>query len=148
MQLRPIVAYPFKKQGQETIAENDVVVALSMDRGWFDPEGAEACLEAAVGEGLVERVDGGDDLRVTFDYAGVDVPNDVDPDPSILESRSVFEVAVDRLVQGGLDKRDAVATINGVQDELGLTVEVAALLVARRRGAEVSDLVTRVRGEV
>jgi hypothetical protein len=153
MTLRPIVAYPFQKHGREAISTNDFVAALSLDRGWFDPAGAEQCLETAAAEGLLERTEddeeGADErVKATFEYAAVTVPEDLDPDPALLEPQSVFEGCVDRLVESGVEKREAVAGINRLQDDLALTVEAAAVVFTRRQSIAVADLATRARDEL
>jgi hypothetical protein len=152
MTLRPLVAYPFQRAGRGTISENDFVAALSLDRGWFDPAAAEQCLERAITEGLLDRsTDGGDggdgdpEVRATFEYRAVTVPEDLDPDPAVLEPRSVFEACVERLVEAGVEKRAAVAGINQLQDELALALEAAAVLFAHRQGVAVADLAARAR---
>jgi hypothetical protein len=147
MSLRQVVAYPFQKQGRGRCAANDFVAALSLDRGWFDPDAAEAALEAAVTEGLVERVEDEDAIEATFDYAGETIPEDFDPDREILQSRSIFEVCVDRLVDAGVEKREAVAGINRVQENLAVTLEAAAVVFARRHELGVADLAQRAREE-
>ncbi len=146
MSLRRAVAAPFRQRGVERMSESEFVVALSLDRDWFSPDQATRLVDVATGEGLLDRTD--DDVVAAFDPAGVDVPDGFAPAESILHRRSTFERALDSLVEAGVDKQEAVASVNRLQAELDLTVEAAALLYARRQGVGVADLADRAREEV
>ncbi|NHN47265.1 DUF2240 family protein [Halostella sp. JP-L12] len=135
MSLRTAVAAPFRQRGTDRIGENEFVVALSLDRDWFSPDQAKRLIDVATGQGLLERDDG--DIVATFDADGVDVPEEFVPDESILRERSTFERVLDRVVADGAEKQEAVADINRLQGELGVTVEAAAVVYARRRGLDV-----------
>ncbi|MHC3437025.1 DUF2240 family protein [Natrialbaceae archaeon A-gly3] len=138
MSLRVAVAAPFKQEGTRHIRENEFVVSLSLERDWFTPDQAKRLVDVATGEGLLEREDA--DLHVTFDPANVEVPEEFVPDEDVLRERSAFERVLDTLVSEGLEKHEAVGAINTLQGELGVTIETAAVVYARRQGVDVSDL--------
>jgi hypothetical protein len=146
MSLRRAVAAPFRQRGVERINESEFVVALSLDRDWFSPDQAQRLVDVATGEGLLDR--DGDDIVATFDLREVDVPDDFVPDESVLQQRSTFERVLDALVDAGVEKQQAVADINRLQADLGLTIEAAAVLYARREGVEVTDLAAMAREEL
>jgi hypothetical protein len=135
MSLRTAVAAPFRQRGAERMGENEFVVALSLDRDWFSPDQAKRLIDVATGQGLLERDDG--DVVTRFDADDVTVPAEFVPDESILRERSTFEQVLDEVVADGVGKQEAVADINRLQDELGVTVEAAAVVYARRRGLDV-----------
>jgi len=128
------------------MGESEFVVALSLDRDWFSPDQAKRLLDVAASEGLVRRDDG--DVAVAFDADSVDVPDDFVPDESILQERSTFERVLDAIVEAGVEKQEAVAGINRLQAELGVTLEAAAIVFARRQGVDVTDLADRALGEL
>jgi len=146
MSLRTAVAAPFRSRGRDRLAESEFVVALSLDRDWFTPDQAKRLVDVAAGEGLLERADG--DIVATFDPDSVRVPDDYEPEESILQQRSTFERALDAVVADGTEKREAVAGINRLQSELGLAVEAAAVVYARRRGVDTADLADRALEEL
>ena len=146
MSLRRAVAAPFRQRGVDRMNESEFVVALSLDRDWFSPDQAQRLVDVATGEGLLDR--DGDDIVVRFDVAGVDVPDGFVPDESVVQERSVFERALDAVVDTGVEKQEAVADINRLQVDLGVTIEAAAVLYARRRGLDVTDLAAAAREEV
>ena len=148
MSLRRAVAAPFRDRGADRLTESELVVALSLDRSWFSPDQAERSVALAVSEGLLERTDPDDRLRPTFDAADVELPEGFEPDDAVLTRRSTFERLLDSIVEAGIEKQTAVAEINELQGELGVTIEAAGALYARRRGIEVGELAAQARAEL
>jgi hypothetical protein len=146
MSLRTAVAAPFRSRGRDRLAESEFVVALSLDRDWFTPDQAKRLVDVAASEGLLRR-DGGE-LLAAFDPDTVEIPEEYEPDESVLQQRSTFERALDALVADGVEKREAVADINRLQSDLGLTVEAAAVVYARRRDIDTADLAERALEEL
>jgi len=146
MSLRRAVAAPFVTDGSDRLGESEFVVALSLDRDWFSPDQAKRLVDVAASEGLLERE--GDDLAITFDPGETTIPDDFVPEESILRERSTFERVLGAVVQHGEDKQSAVAAINRLQGELGVTLEAAAVVYARRQGIDVSEFAERARGEL
>ncbi|ELY57595.1 DUF2240 family protein [Natronolimnohabitans innermongolicus] len=146
MSLRVAVAAPFIQSGTRQLQENEFVVALSLDRDWFSPDQAKRLIDVATREGLLERSDGA--LAATFDPADVTVPEEFVPDEDLLRERSAFERVLDALVAEGMEKHEAVGAINALQGELGVTIETAAVVYARRQGLEVDDLAPVARSAI
>ena len=146
MSLKTAVAAPFRQRGTDRLGESEFVVALSLDRNWFSPDQAKSLVDVATSEGLLRRED--DALVVTFDAAGTDIPDGFRPGEEILQSRSTFERVLDTVFDGGVEKQTAVAGINALQAELGLTLDAAAVVYARSEGVAVGDIATEVREEL
>ena len=146
MSLRTAVAAPFRHEGSREMGESAFVVALSLDRDWFSPDQAKRLVDVAASEGLLERDDG--QLRVSFDPSSVDIPEGFTPAESILQERSTFERVLDALVDAGHDKQEAVAAVNGLQSELGVTIEAAAVLYAHRNAVDVQQHAETALGEL
>jgi hypothetical protein len=148
MSLRSAVAAPFQQKGTESMPESEFVVALSLDRDWFSPDQAERLVDLATGQGLLARDDETDEVLAEFDPAAVEIPEDFVPDESVLQEQSTFEKVLDKVVSAGTDKQTAVAEINDLQGRLGVTIEAAAVVYARRRGVEVSSEAEKAREEL
>lgn len=146
MSLRTAVAAPFREQGSREMGESAFVVALSLDRDWFSPDQAKRLVDVAASEGLLERADG--QVVAQFDPQETTVPDGFRPDESILRERSTFERVLGELVEAGEEKQKAVAAINGLQSELGVTIEAAAVLYAHRQGIDVAEHAQRARSEL
>ena len=142
MSLEAAAAVPFRDEGTDRVSEGAFVVALSLDRDWFSPDQAKRLVDVAAGRGLIER--DGNDVIAAFDPTEVTVPDDFEPDESVLREQSAFEQILDRVVAAGAEKQAAVAAINDRQRELGVTLEAAAVLYARRRGVDVSEATEQV----
>ncbi|WP_436934963.1 DUF2240 family protein [Halovenus marina] len=143
MSLRRAVAAPFRQEGVEQMPESEFVVALSLDRDWFSPDQAKRLITVADGEGLLDREAAS--LALAFDPHSIEIPDGFEPDESILQARSTFERALDTIVDAGVEKQTAVANINRIQSDLGVTIEAAAVVYAHREGVAVDDLADRVR---
>ena len=146
MSLQVAVAIPFRQQGTRSLGEGEFVVALSLDREWFSPDQAKRLVDVAVGRGLLDDDDG--ELRPTFDVDAVDIPEGFTPDTDILREQSTFEQLLDLLIAGGLDKQTAVADTNETQRRLGISLEAAAVVVARRNGVDCGAVAETVRAEL
>lgn len=146
MGLKVAVAAPFKQEGQRELVESEFVVALSLDRDWYSPDQAKRLLDRADGEGLVERDD--DTVRAAFDLESVEVPESFSPDDSLLTERSPFERVLDALVAAGAEKQATVAAINDLQNTLGVSIEAAAVVHARREGLDPGDAAERAREDL
>ena len=146
MSLEATVAVPFRHEGRDRLGDGEFVVALSLDRYWFSPDQAKRVVDVALGRGLLERDDG--KLVAAFDPESVDVPEEFAPDASILREQSAFERVLDRLTEEGVEKQAAVAGINELQRELGLTIEAAAVVYARREAVDVGDAASAARRSV
>jgi hypothetical protein len=141
--LEATVAAPFRERGRDQLSESEFVVALSLDRGWFSPNQAKRLVDIAASEGLLAREPDG--LTPAFDVSAVSIPEEFTPEEGLLQGRSVFERILDGLVEAGQEKREAVAAINGLQRSLGVTIEAAAVLYARRQGLDVRAEATQAR---
>lgn len=141
MSLRSAVAAPYRGRAETQLAESEFVVALSLDRDWFSPDQATRLADVAVGEGLLRRE--ADALVPTFDPESVTIPEGFVPSEELLQQRSVFEQVLDALVVSGVEKREAVADINRLQQSLGITIEAAAVLYARRQDVEMNEATER-----
>lgn len=138
MSVRVVVVAPFRQRGVCRMNESEFVVALSLDRDWFSPDQAKRFIDVAAGQGLLSREDGA--VSPGFDPETVEVPEGFVPDEDVLRRRSPFEQTLDALVEAGHEKREAVASINGLQRELAVSVEAAAVVYARRQGVDVADI--------
>ena len=146
MSLKTAVAAPFRQRGTDRMAESEFVVALSLDRNWFSPDQAKTLVDVATSEGLLERDE--DALVVGFDAASTTIPDGFRPGEEILQSRSTFEQVLDSVVEAGIEKQTAVAGVNTLQSELGVTLEAAAVVYARSEGVDVDGIAAGVREEL
>lgn len=146
MSLRIAVAAPFVQNGSNRLRENEFVVSLSIDRSWFSPDQAKRLVDVATERGLLVRE--GPELEATFDPTSVTIPEGFVPEEDLLRERSPFELALDALVESGREKHEAVGAINRLQADLGITIEAAAVVYARREGLSVEEFAGTARETV
>ncbi|MHB8606493.1 MAG: DUF2240 family protein [Thermoplasmatota archaeon] len=137
------VALVFRRKGTARLKKSEFKHAVSFDLNWFAPADAKALLEHAASQGLVAEE--GEEVRATFDVASVVAPLDFRPTAAVLE-----EIASAPRVDLLTEMCDALGvTAQAAREEAarhgdGLTPEVAALVVARRAGADVKPWIGRV----
>ncbi len=146
MSLRVAVAAPFKRAGRETLAEQSFVVDLAVDRNWVSPDQAKRLVELGQKQGLLETE--GDDLVATFDVSDLTIPEGFTPDETLFHERSPVEIVIDALVEDGIERRQAVASINTLQQDLGITAGAAAVVRARQAGLAVPTAESTVEAEL
>lgn len=125
------------------MTESEFVVTLSLHRDWYSPAQAKRVLDMAISEGLVDVEDETDAVQARFDPAEVELPAEFVPDEQLLQERSIFESMLARIVEAGHDKRTAVAEINAIQRDHGITVEAAAALYAATHGVDLERQLER-----
>ena len=87
-------------------------------------------------------------MTVEFSADDVEVPEGFVPEEAILQERSTFERLLSAIEDAGVEKQSAVAEINALQADLGVTVEAAAVVYARRRGVDVAADAERAIGDL
>jgi len=150
-EVKKAIAFLFKRKGREMMAEKDFVMSASMDLGWFPPKDAQRLLQLGLDSKLLTVVDG--KLKTSFDAAAMDIPIDYKPPPTLLQAEatppSVFIKALERITTATkLERKQVVSMINSTQDMMDVEAEVAAVIVGRDLGVDVSDLLEVAEKEV
>ncbi len=146
-ELRRALALLFRRKGRDTLTEREFVLGASMDLRWFPPRDAQKLLEAALRSGLL--VQEGGSLKPTFELAAEEIPLDFRPSTEVLRAaprpEDLFLIILGRVeAKTKIPRKTLVARANELQQRLGIHLEVAALLVAREKGVEVSDFMAPV----
>ncbi len=150
-ELETCLAVLFKRKGKNVMTETEFMLTVSFDYRWFTPKEAQALLDISVKRGLLTRTE--EFLKPNFDLKDVEASLSFRPSSSVLsdekEEISLFAQLVQLISdKGGLKKRDAVSRINRTQERLGVDVEVAAVLVARDLGIDVTPYLEPVKKEI
>ena len=133
------------------MSEKDFVMSASMDLGWFPPKDAQRLLQLGLDSKLLLVVEG--KLKTSFDAAIMDIPLDYKPPPTLLQAEAtpagVFIKVLERITaMTKLEKKQVVSMINSTQDLMDVEAEVAALIVGRDLGVDVSDLLDNAEREI
>jgi hypothetical protein len=150
-EVKKAIAFLFKRKGREAMSEKDFVMSASMDLGWFPPKEAQRLMQIGLDSKLLLVVDG--KLKLSFDAAGMDIPLDYKPPPALLQAGvappSIFVKVLERITAATkLERKQVVSMINSIQDMMDVEAEVAALIVGRDLGVDVSDLLDGAEREI
>ena len=146
--MKRAVAFLFRLEGGRALSEKEFVQFASYRLNWFRPTDAQRLLRVAIDSRVVELREGL--LHPTFDAAGLEVPVDFRPPPTVLDrarpAEDLFVKTLNRIVERtGTDRRAVVSAINAIQERMDVHVEVAALIHARALGVDISDLIDPLR---
>ena len=149
--LKLAIAQLFRKKGQSSMPEKDFVFAASLDFRWFVPKDAQKFLELGLESELLTLEDG--KVKPTFDHRAVDIPPGYKPDQEILKAEVkpkglLLKIVDDISLARKMQPKDVIASINQMQDRMGVDVEVAALVVAHSEGMDVSGYLGKVEEEI
>jgi hypothetical protein len=150
-ELENAIAQIFRRKGKTSLAEKDFVFAASLDFGWFNPKEAQKLLEIGLESELLIMEDG--KVKPTFDYKSLDIPKNFSPTADIFQTsaqpKGIFLKIVDSItMKTNLPAKDLISQINQTQDRMGVDVEVAALIVARNLGVDISEYMDLVEEEI
>ncbi len=134
----------FRHKGKELLGEHEFVYSASMDMHWFPPKEAQKLLDIALKEGLLKLSHGM--LAPTFELVEEDMDMDYRPSADLLKShtkpekKDFFSEITGRIMsEAKLPKKEAVSKINKARERMNVEIEVAALLVARSYGLDISE---------
>ena len=145
-ELEKIMTAVFQKEGKDTLTAREIALSISMGRHWFKLNEAKQIVEMAIAANLLK--DDGGNLTPSFDMLGVHLDLDYAPSRDILAPKvteDVFMAIVDSIVATtSLEKRQVISHINKKKSALGVSIEVAALLVAKGYEVDVSRFIDGV----
>jgi hypothetical protein len=152
--LQQVLALIFKRKGKGVLSEKEFVFSASIDFRWFTPKEAQLLLDLGLRNKLIEKTNGF--IKPTFDYKKIDVALDFRPSKDVLSQPSsadkdepLFPRMLEEIARfSGMKRRDVVAKINHAQERVGVDIEVAALIVAKDLGMDITDQIPEVREDI
>ena len=145
------LAQLFRKKGKSSLTEKEFVFAASLDLRWFTPKEAQKFLDISMDSELLAL--DGDKVKPTFDYKSVEIPKGYAPTIELLQSavkpKGIFLKIIDQIsTEKDIPSKDVISAVNQTQDRMNIAVEVAALIVARQHGIDVSEYIDQVEEDV
>ena len=154
----------FRSIGKDVSTTEEFVMGVSLELKWMPPSDAKLLLAAMVGSGAVTQRDGF--VRPAADPGSVDVPLAYRPPKELVEglrakcqtpkkknhgapgAEDLFPRLMDVAVSAGMQRRDFIQSCNKIQKRLDIEVAVAALIVLRDAGVDVSPHLDAVYGSI
>jgi hypothetical protein len=144
--LKRIVASVFKLGKGSSLTRTELVNLMIYNLRWFDPEEAKVVIQAGFQAGHLKKERSGH-IAPTFDIDEVDMDVDWEP-PGDMDLGKMVKPLMERLIlaveEAGMEKKEAVRSINRTAEELNLLFPAAAIHVGLEKGADMS----RFYGEV
>lgn len=156
----------FRSIGKDVSTADEFTMGVSLDLKWMSPSDAKLLLSALTKAGCVTQRDGF--VRPAMDPGSVEVPLAYRPPKELVESlhaksqtsvpapaaetgpqnADVFPRLMDVAVSNGMQRRDFIQSCNKIQKRLDIEVAVAALIVLRDAGVDVSPYLDDVYGSL
>lgn len=153
----------FRSIGKDVTTPEEFVMGTSLELKWMSPSDSKLLLSAMVRAGVVTQKDGY--VRPASDLGAIDLPLAYRPPKELVESlhesksqtsenkasskiqadaTDVFPMLMERAVEAGMQRRDFIQSCNRIQKRLDIEIGVAALIVLRDAGADVSPYLDAV----
>ena len=140
------VAAFFRNKGKTVMTEQEFLMGISMNSRWMAYGDAETLLSVLLADGTMKR--DGEYIRPAFDLNSIDVPVGYRPPDDLLSSRNdqtdILQLLISKAASAGIEKKEFLSYCRGIQKSLNVEIEVAALIVLRDNGADVSDMTERI----
>ncbi|MBN1389371.1 MAG: DUF2240 family protein [Candidatus Thermoplasmatota archaeon] len=138
--LKRILAAIFRLGKGTTLSRTEMVNLMIYNLRWFDPKGAKKVIQAGSQSGLLKAGTDGQ-MSPTFDIGEIEHDMGWEP-PKDLDLGRIVKPLMERLInaveEAGMDRREAVKSINRASEELNLLFPAAAVHVGSEKGADMS----------
>ena len=145
MSLKKLIAFLFQNSGKEKLTEKEIYMILSFKLGWLTPAKGKMAIKKAIEKNLV-RVENGE-IIPNFDYKSIEIPFEFRFDEKMLEMEEDLLSKIINMITteaniGEKKIRDEIENFSKSQD---LYKEVAALVIAKKYGIKIDDLIEEVK---
>ncbi len=143
------IKFIYRRSGRDTMTREEIVLSISANQKWLSPEEAADFLKACLGKGLVKESSDGE-ISMSSDVADIDLPAlafnpDIEQMKGWARKRDLFQSTVDMVVgQTKMKKKEVIADANRIKGRLNVDIKVALLIVAMKRGLDVSGLADEI----
>ena len=160
-ELETCLAALFLNKGKDVLTAKEFVMYVSLDLRWMQVKDADLLMRALLEKGLMSRT--GDYVKPLIDLSAANVPVAYRPSETLIQGlkapapksaakESEPQALLPRLIKEalglGMEKGTFVAECNKVSKKMDIDIEVAALMILREKGADISPFVDDVRSSV
>jgi len=141
--LKQLIAFLFQRSGKEILRDDDIYAALSYELGWLTPAQSMGLIEDCLKKGLLVAEEEG--YKPAFDYTSMEIPLGFKIDGSMMEipssSNEVLPAVISEIAKNGVSENSARDGIMKKAEKEHIIPEVAALIVAKEHGIDVSPFI-------
>lgn len=150
----------FRSIGKDVASTDEFVMDISLELKWMPPSDAKLLLSKLVAQGIVQQKDGY--VRPSPGLDDVDIPLAYRPSKELIDAvhsksqtpvsekkaddagEDIFPRLMNAAVGIGMERRDFIQGCNKIQKRLDIEVAVAALLILRGAGADITPYLDAV----
>jgi len=143
--LKQVVAFLFQRSGKRILRDSEIYAALSYELGWLTPAQSVDLIKNCLDKGLLKKE--GDGYTPTFEYEKIEIPLGFKIDGQMVEvpaekgKRNMISSVVSEIAVKSISKENAEKEIRRIAEKEKIIPEVAALIVARKQGIDVSRFI-------
>jgi hypothetical protein len=161
-ELEICLAALFLNRGKDVLTANEFTMYVSLDLRWMQVKDADTLMRILLEKKLMSRT--GEYLRPLIDTAEVNVPVAYRPSEALLRSlredgskRPAAEkgdvpaplpILIQKALDSGVEKGAFVSECNRISKKADVDMEVAALMILREKGVDVTPFIGDVRSSV
>ncbi len=131
---------------KKEFSRDDAVKFLSYDNRWLEPSNVDVFLKNCISMNLIKKIDD-EKYQINFETSNIEIPIDLTITKEDLEKYSVnpkdsFKLIVERISKKtGMKKEEIVSEVNKMRKIYPFfNIEIIALMIARDKNIDVSDL--------
>ncbi|MCL2317830.1 MAG: DUF2240 family protein [Methanomassiliicoccaceae archaeon] len=161
-ELETCLAALFLNKGKDVLTVKEFTMYVSLDLRWMQVKDAEALMKVLIEGGLLSKT--GEYLRPQIDTSAVNVPVAYRPSDELIKnlragpperpakksdgSSDLFPKLVQKAMDSGMEKGAFISECNKVGKKVDVSIEVAATMILRERGVDITPFVEDVRSSV
>ncbi len=141
----------FRSIGKDVTTSDEFVMITSLELKWMSPSDSKLMLNALLSKGILVKK--GDFIRPSQDLNALDLPLAYRPSADLIDAihgkvsrpqkketePDLFHIMMDVAGKNGIQVRDFVPACTKIQKRLGIDIAVAALIVLRDNGTDISE---------
>ena len=141
MSLEKLIAFLFQTTGKDRLTEKEIYMILSFKLGWLTPAEGKKAIQKALEKNLIKKE--GEEIIPNFDYRSIDIPFEFKFDAKMLEvEEDLYSKIVARVVKSkNIGEKKVREEIEELAEKNDIYKEVAALVIAKRYGLDIDDLI-------
>ncbi|AIZ57183.1 hypothetical protein Mpt1_c13210 [Candidatus Methanoplasma termitum] len=162
-ELETCLAAIFLNKGKDVLTTKEFTMYASLDLRWMPNRDAETLMNILVEKGLMSKTN--EYLRPAIDTSSVNVPVAYRPSDNLLKmlkehtpkqqpakkkdvSSDLLTKLIQKALESGMEKGAFVSECNKVSKRIDVSTEVAALMILREKGVDISPFIDDARSSV
>ena len=148
--MEQLVAFLFQRSGKKVMRDSAIYAALSYELGWLTPAQSMVLIKECLDKGLLKEVEGG--YTPAFEYESIEIPLGFKINGSEFEvphekgEKELLPSIISEIEGRGMKRESAEKEIRRISEKERVIPEVAALILAREKGIEISKFIEKAWG--